>query len=169
MDHTQGVGGVTELRIGSERRLAPARADRRGGKHGRAGDQPQGAVEIVPIGQPRHQGPDDIDGRERGKSGVQGRDMVEHLFARQAQPAAEPGDIREVGEQAVQQDVRGLLESDVSGQFHQGVAADHQPSGGAIYVRQHGLGGHDIIQSVHSHAPLRPEMESLRMIVNLDQ
>jgi hypothetical protein len=87
--HAQHVGGVRQRRVRGDRRLAAGHAQHGGGEDGRGGDQQQGRVQAVAVGQAGDQGADSLDRVAPGQALVQGRDLGEGADTGLAQDRSE--------------------------------------------------------------------------------
>ena len=146
--HAQDVGRVRQPRIGRQRLGAGLAAHHRGGEHRRRGDQAQRGRQVVAVGEARGERAHRLHRRQRQQGGVQRRDVGEHLGARRADRRRQIG--RQVVEEAVQQQPRGLLVGRVARQLLDRAATDHQTAGLAIDLRKHGFGGDDVFEAVNA-------------------
>ena len=112
-----------------------------------------GLEDVVAVGEARGERPHGLDRRAVEEAGVQGRDLCKDLGAGRAQGRPDLG--RQVLEKALEQQLHQVLEARAAGQFVQGAPAYDQMPGLAVHLREHGVRGDDVFQTIrHGRSPV---------------
>ncbi len=149
--HAQDVGGVPDPGLGRQRRLAFGLPQHGGQQHARSRGDHQGGVEIGAVGQGAHQHANRVERREPGGGAQPIPRRLEHL--RPSRPER-PGQVAGQGrEEPVPQQPQHMLVADPSGQRRERQAADHQPAGQPVDIREHRLGSNHVFKTIVHLAP----------------
>ncbi len=151
--------------IGRDRRRATLRAHDRGGEDRRRRQQAQRGRKVIAVREPRDQRAHRVERRECQEPIVQCRDLAEHFAARPAERARHLRGVRDVGEEAREQQLGKRLERGRAGERIERVPADDQPAVAAVDLRQHRVGRDHALQSIGCQSVARHLL--LRLVPNL--